>query len=266
MSKTNSKDGTPIAFDRLGGGPPVILVHPAFGHRAFDPPMAEAARLLSSQFTIFTYDRRGRGESGDTPPYAVEREIEDIDALIAEAGGAASVYGMSSGAVLALEAANRGSKITRLALYEPPFIVDAGRPPYPADYVAQLSELVSSGHRRDAVAYAMKNVGLPDAMLDQMRAQPMWPAFEAVAQTLVYDGTVMGDTQRGRPLPKRFGSVKIPTLVIVGSASPPWMQNSAKALAELLPNAEVEALEADFHAVPPHVLAPALARFFGREE
>jgi pimeloyl-ACP methyl ester carboxylesterase len=264
MSTTRSKDGTSIAFDRSGEGPPVVLVHPAFGHRSFDPAMAELARLVSAQFTVFTYDRRGRGESGDTAPYAVEREIEDLGAIVARAGGNASVYGMSSGAVLALEAANQGLSITKLALNEPPFVVDDSRPPYPADYVAHLTKLVSSGRRGGAVEYAMANVGLPTEVVDQMRSQPMWPAFEAVAPTLVYDGTIMGDTQRGRPLPRsRVGSVKAPALVIVSSASPPWVHNSANALAELLPDAQVRTLEGDFHAIPPHVLAPALIEFFG---
>jgi pimeloyl-ACP methyl ester carboxylesterase len=264
MSTTKSKDGTTIAFDRSGEGPPVVLVHPAFGHRSFDPAMAELARLLSAQFNVFTYDRRGRGESGDTPPYTIEREIEDLEAIVAKAGGNAFVYGMSSGAVLALEAANNGLSITKLALNEPPFVVDDSRPPYPADYVAHLTKLVAMGQRGDAVGYAMANVGLPAEVVDQMRSQPVWPAFEAVAPTLVYDGTIMADTQRGRPLPRALAaSVKVPALVIVSSASPPWIHNSANAIAELLPDARVRTLEGDFHAIPPQVLAPALIEFFG---
>lgn len=264
MSTIRSKDGTSIAFDRLGGGPPVVLIHPAFGHRSFDPPMAELARLLSAQFTVFTYDRRGRGESGDTPPYAIEREIEDLDAILAKARRNAHVYGMSSGAVLALEAANTGLSITKLALNEPPFVIDDTRPPYPADFVAHLTKLVSSGQRDDAVEYFMRNVGVPAEVIGQMRSQPMWPAFEAVAPTLVYDGTIMGDTQQGRPLPRaRVASVKAPALVIVSSESATWMLNSARALADLLPDAQVRTLQGPFHAIPPQVLAPALIEFFG---
>jgi pimeloyl-ACP methyl ester carboxylesterase len=264
MSTTLSKDGTVIAFDRSGDGSPVVLVHPAFGHRSFNPEMAELARLLASRFTVFNYDRRGRGESGDTLPYAVERELEDLDALVAEAGGSAFVYGMSSGAALALEAANRGLAITRLALYEPPFVVDDTRPPMPADYLAQLTELASSGRRGDTVEYFMTaGVGVPHEVVDQMRTQPMWPAFEAVAPTLVYDGTVMGDTGRGRPLPaERVAGVTVPTHVMVGSASPAWARNSVHALADALPSGRVRTLEGGYHAVPPAVLAPALAEFF----
>jgi pimeloyl-ACP methyl ester carboxylesterase len=264
MSTILSKDGTVIAFDRSGEGPPVILVHPAFGHRSFNPEMAELARLLGPQFTVFNYDRRGRGESGDTQPYAVEREVEDLGALVAEAGGSAHVYGMSSGAALALEAANRGLAITKLALYEPPFVVDDTRPPMPADYLARLTELASSGRRGDMVEYFMTaGAGVPAEVVAEMRTQPVWPAFEAVAHTLVYDGTVMGDTGRGRPLPaERIASVTAPTLVIVGSGSPAWARNSVRALADALPDGRMRTLEGEYHAVAAATLAPALAEFF----
>ena len=263
MSITRSKDGTEIAFDRLGEGPPVVLVHPAFGHRGFDPLMGELAQRLSGRFTVYTFDRRGRGESGDTPPYAVERELEDLDALIAEAGGSAFVYGMSSGAVLALEAANRGLAVRALALYEPPFIVDGTAPPMPADYQARLSELLDAGRRGDAVAYAMTNFGAPAEVVEQMREQPVWPAFEAVAHTLAYDAAVMGDSREGRPLPaERTASVRVPTLVIVGSEAGDWARNAARALADALPQGRTCTLEGQFHAVAPALLAEAVADFF----
>jgi pimeloyl-ACP methyl ester carboxylesterase len=264
VGTTSSKDGTAIAFDRLGDGPPVILVHPAFGHRSFNPEMAALAELLAARFTVFNYDRRGRGESGDTAPYAVEREIDDLDALIGEAGGSAYVYGMSSGAALALEAANQGLAITKLALYEAPFVVDDTRRPVPAGYLARLTELVSSNRRGDVVEHFMTNgVGVPAEMVAQMRNQPMWPAFEAVAHTLVYDGTILDGTMDGHPLPaERVASVKVPTLVIVGTAAPAWSQNSTKALADALPRARVRTLQGEFHAVPPAILAPALEEFF----
>lgn len=264
MSTTLSKDGTVIAFDRSGDGPPVILVHPAFGHRAFNPEMAELAQLLASRFTVFNYDRRGRGESGDTAPYAVEREIEDLDSLITEAGGSAFVYGMSSGAALALEAANRGLAITRLALYEPPFIVDDTRALVPAGIPERLSELVSSGRRGDAVeSFMTVGAGVPAEFVAQMRTQPVWPAFEAVAHTLVYDAAIMEGTQRGLPLPAELvASVNVPTLVIAGSAAPAWARNSGRALASALRDGGECTLEGEFHAVPPGTLAPALAEFF----
>src|SRR5512136_3089047 len=148
MQKVTSKDGTPIAFGKTGHGPAIILVSGALGDRSAAAPLTP---LLSPHFTVLAYDRRGRGDSGDTAPYAVEREVEDIDALVTEAGGSAFVYGHSSGAVLALEAAARGLAITRLALYEPPFIVDNSHPPVSADYVARLNQLVAAGRRGDAV-------------------------------------------------------------------------------------------------------------------
>jgi pimeloyl-ACP methyl ester carboxylesterase len=263
-TKTKSADGTTIAFDRLGSGAPIVLVHPAYGHRQFDPPMAELARQLSARLTVYTYDRRGRGESSDTAPYAVEREIEDLAAVLDEAGGSASVYGMSSGAVLALEAAARGLKIARLALYEPPFIVDQSRPPYPEDYVDHLAGLIASGRRGDAAAYAMANAGVPAPVVEQMRSQPFWGAFEAVAHTLVYDGAVMGETQRGRPLPARFQKVEQPTLVMVASKAPDWARAAADALVAALPEGTLETLEGEFHSVDPEVVGPIVAGFMSR--
>ena len=262
MSEVRSKDGTPIAFDRSGAGPPLIVVLGALNDRSSAAPFAEA---LGPNFTLYAYDRRGRGDSGDTPPYAVDREVEDIDALISEAGGSAVVYGHSSGAVLALEAAARGLAIPKLALYEPPFIVDDSRPSLPGNYVATLQELASSGRRGDAVAYFMTaGVGLPAEMADQMRGAPMWPALEELAPTLVYDGIIMGDTMSGRALPSEWAiSVTVPTLVMDGGASPAWQRNAVRALADLLPHAQGRSLEGQDHDVAPEVLAPVLVEFFG---
>src|SRR5258708_9846771 len=164
MKKVLSKDGTPIAFDQSGHGPAVILVTGAIARRS---EAASLAAHLSPDFTVFAYDRRGRGESGDTAAYAVEREVEDLDALITEAGGSAFVFGHSSGAVLALEAARLlPTKITKLAVYEPPFIIDDSRPPAPEDYVPHLNELVSSGRRGEVVEYFMTEaVGVPAEMV-----------------------------------------------------------------------------------------------------
>jgi pimeloyl-ACP methyl ester carboxylesterase len=202
--------------------------------------------------------------SGDTAPYAVEREIGDLDALIGKAGGSAFVYGMSSGAALALEAANRGLAIAKLALYEPPFIVDDSRPPRPADFVTRLGALVSSGQRGDAVEYFMTaGAGAPADVVAAMRTQPMWPAFEAVAHTLVYDGVIMEGTMGGRPLPaERVASVTVPALVIVGSAAPHWAHHALRALTDALPDARMSVLEGEHHAVVPAALAPAVETFF----
>src|SRR5215216_1992011 len=191
MNKITSNDGTTIAFDRLGEGPPVILV---CGQSTDRSSNAGVAALLAPDFTVFNYDRRGRGDSGDTAPYAVEREVEDIDALIKEAGGSAFVYGMSSGAALALEAAASGLAITKLALWEPPFILDDSRPRPPADTARIYTELVSRGRRGEAVEFFMRQVvGLPAEFVAQARKAPWWPAQEALAHTLAYDATIMGD-------------------------------------------------------------------------
>ena len=261
MRKVVSKDGTAIAFDKTGQGPAIILVGGALSARSAAAPLA---LLLAARFTVFAYDRRGRGDSGDTAPYAVECEVEDIDALIKEAGGTAFVLGHSSGAVLALEAAARGLAITRLALFEPPFIVDDSRPPVPNDYVAQVNELVSAGRRGDAVEFFMTQaVGVPDDLVAQMRGMPMWAAMEKVAHTLAYDGKIMGDNMAGHSLQaNQWASVTIPTLVMDGGASPVWMRNAARALADILPHAQYHTVEGQMHDVAPEALAPVLVEFF----
>lgn len=262
METVRSQDGTPIAYDRTGDGPPVILVAGALGARAFDP--LSPASQLASQFTVISYDRRGRGDSGDTPPYAVEREVEDVAALIDAVGGTAYLYGISSGAVLALEAANRLPGVTKLAMYEPPFIIDDSRPRVPEEYVSWLNELTAAGRRGDAVEYFMTAaIGIPAEYLGPMRADPSWAEMEKVAHTLAYDGTVMGDTQSGKPLPAgRWGAVAAPTLVIAGGNSEPFFHDAARALVDLLPSARYRSLDGQDHQVAPDALAPVLAEFF----
>ena len=264
MKTVRSQDGTTIAFDRTGEGPPVILVGGAFQHRAIDASVAQLAALLAPHFTVFRYDRRGRGDSSDTPPYVVEREVEDLEALVEEAGGSAFVFGGSSGAVLALDAAARGLPIGKLALYEPPFIVDDSRPPLPKDYVERLTELASTGRRGDAVEYFMTQaMGTPAEAVAGMRGAPFWPALEGVAHTLAYDGTVMGDTMSGNPEPlKRWASVGVPTLVMVGGESPPYQQHAVRALVEILPEAQLRTLEGQTHDAAPEILGPVLDEFF----
>jgi pimeloyl-ACP methyl ester carboxylesterase len=257
MRKVTSKDGTPLAFDRLGDGPPVILVCGGSTDRTANAPLAA---LLASHFTVFNYDRRGRGDSGDTAPYAVEREVEDLDALITAAGGSASVYGTSSGAALALEAAARGLAIKKLALWEPPFIVNDSHPRPPANQAAHYNELVAAGRRGDAVEYFMtKVVGLPAEFVAQARTAPWWPAQEALAHTLAYDATIMGDYA----LPtERVASVTAPTLVLAGGASQAWIRDTARVLADILSNAQHRILEGQTHDVAPEALAPVLEEFF----
>jgi alpha-beta hydrolase superfamily lysophospholipase len=257
MNRVVSNDGTSIAFDRMGQGPPVILVGGASVDRMANAPVAA---LLAPRFTVFNYDRRGRGDSGDTPPYAVEREVEDLNALINEAGGSAFVYGTSSGAVLALEAAASGLPITKLALWEPPFIIDDSRPKPPADLVARYNQFIAEGRRGDAAEFFMTQVvGLPAEFAAQARNSPWWPAQEALAHTLAYDATIMGDYS----LPtKRAASVMAPTLVMDGGASPAWMRNSAQAVANTIPDAQRRTLAGQEHNVAPDVIAPELEKFF----
>jgi pimeloyl-ACP methyl ester carboxylesterase len=262
MNSVHSADGTAIAYDRSGEGPALVLVGGALSTRA---DATSQAQLLAPRFAVVAYDRRGRGASGDRAPYAVEREIEDLDALIDDAGGTAYLYGHSSGAVLALEAARRLSgKVTRLAVYEPPFIVDASRPPVPADYVAHVHALVATGRRGDAVAYFMRDAVLvPDEVITQMRTSPIWPGLEAIAHTLVYDGAVMGESTLGDPAPVRaFVDVAVPTLVMDGGASPEWIHHAAGLLTETLPDARRQTLEGQTHAADPGAIAHELMAFF----
>ncbi len=263
MKQVLSKDGTKIAFDQSGEGAPVILVGGALQYRAIDPSTAQLAALLAENFTVFHYDRRGRGDSGDTPPYAVEREIEDLSALIDVAGGSAGVFGMSSGAVLALRASG-SLKITQLALYEPPFIVDDSRPPLPDDYLSRLNKLLSSNERGDAVALFMTEaVGVPTEYVAPMRSEAFWQAFETVAHTLAYDGAIMADTMSGNPQPlQQWASITVPTLVIDGGESPVYQQKAIQILVEILPDARRRTLEGQAHDVSPDVLAPVLREFF----
>lgn len=260
--KVLSKDGTPIAFDRSGTGPPVILVDGALCYRA-SGPSAPLAALLAKQFTVFTYDRRGRGDSGNTAPYAVEREVEDIGALIREAGGSAYVYGISSGAALALEAAERGLAINKLALYEAPFVVDESYPPLPDDYLAQLDRLVDTGQRGAAVQLFLKRVGMPGLFVVLMRLLPVWSKLIAVAHTLPYDIRLVQEYQKGKPLPdRRWNAVEAPTLVVDGGKSPSWMRNGMEQLAAVIPTATHRRLPGQTHMVKPEVLAPVLIEFF----
>lgn len=259
-----SKDGTKIAYDRYGEGPTVVIVGAAFQHRALDPSMARLAELLAPHFTVVTYDRRGRGDSGDTTPYAVEREIEDIGALIAEAREPGHLFGGSSGAVLALDAAAHGLPIAKVAVYEPPLIADGSRPPLPTNYVQHLDELIAAGRRGDAVEYFMTQaVGDATDVVEQMKNSPVWPLLEGVAHTLAYDGRIVEDVTRGTPLPRfRWAEVTMPTLVMNGTASYPFMAGAADALAALLPRAKRRTLQGQTHGPAPEVIAPVLDEFF----
>jgi pimeloyl-ACP methyl ester carboxylesterase len=256
MHATISADGTRIAYDRYGEGPPIVLVAGAFNTRTTTEPLAVA---LQDRFTVLNVDRRGRGDSGDTAPYAVQREIEDLHAVIAEAGGSAAVFGYSSGATLALRAAAHGLPITRLALYDAPFVVDDSRPKLPPDFAQELDGLIASGRRGDAVElYQRVAIGIPEDVVVQMRRAPFRPALEDIAHTLVYEATLVGDLSLPADL---IGTITAPTLVIDGEHSPPIMQPAAAALARTLPDGRHRTLAGQGHDLAPDALAPVLDEF-----
>lgn len=259
MGTVISKDGTTIAYDQSGQGAPLILVDGAICYRAFGP-MGALAPLLANHFTVIKYDRRGRGESGDTLPHAVERELEDIDALIQEAGGSAFVYGISSGGALALEAAaSLGDKISKLAIYEVPYNAEA-RQEW-REYHQNLTNALAAGRRGDAVTAFMTLVGTPADQVEGMRHAPVWPMFEAVAPTLAYDAAALGESDRSAPV-ERAAAVTVPTLVMAGGETFPFMHDTARALAKAIPNATYRVLEGQTHDVAPDVIAPVLIEFF----
>jgi pimeloyl-ACP methyl ester carboxylesterase len=256
MDTVASADGTVIAFDRFGGGPPVIMIVGAFNTRSQTEPLA---RALAPQFTALNYDRRGRGDSGDTAPYAVEREIDDIAALIAQTGGASAVFGHSSGATLALKAAASGLPITRLVLYEPPFNTDDNDPVLPAGFAADLAGLVSAGRRGDAVElYQTQAVGIPPQVVAQLRHAPFRPGLEAIAHTLAYDAAIIGDRSMPAGL---LTAVTVPALVITGEQSPPFLRNAAQAAAAKMPTAQLAVLPGQSHDLNPGATAPVMAEF-----
>jgi pimeloyl-ACP methyl ester carboxylesterase len=260
MPAVISKDGTRIVYDKYGAGPGVILVGGAFQYRALDQPTTHLANLLARNFATFHYDRRGRGDSGDTKPYAVEREIEDIEALIAEAGGSAFVFGMSSGGALALRAAAHGLAIKKMALYEPPFNLGEEAARQSAErYTQQLEVLLNANRKGEAVELAMTTWGTPAEMVAGMRQSPVWSMFEAVAPTLAYDNAIMGD---GSVPTQPLSSITIPTLVMDGGASPASMRQAADAAAKALKNARRQTFEGQRHDVSPEILSPLLKDFF----
>jgi pimeloyl-ACP methyl ester carboxylesterase len=264
MRTVKSKDGTTIAFDQSGTGPALILVGGMFEQRAWESETAKLAAipLLSQQFTVIHYDRRGRGDSTDTLPFSVEREIEDIEALIDQAGGSAFVFGISSGAALAFEAARAlNRKVKRLAMYEPPYNDDAQARKAWKQFRKQLQETLAEGRRGDAVGLFMMLLGMPADQLEGMRQYPMWPMWEAIAPTIAYDAAALGEDAS---IPTRKAArLAVPTLVMDGGATEfPFMHDTAVALAKAMPDAQHRTLEGQTHEVAPEAIAPVLVEFF----
>ena len=252
-----SRDGTRIAYDKAGSGPPVILIDGAFCSREFGP-MKKLAAVLAKTCAVITYDRRARGASGDTAPYAVQREIEDIDALMGAAGGRVTLYGISSGAVLALLAA-ASLPVARLALYEPPFMVGPHARTLPPDRTAALTRMIAEDRRSDAVKYYMTDIiGIARFMPFLFQVLPMWRKLKAVAPSLPYDCAVMGDFSIPRD---EAAAIRVPTLVMAGTKTWPVLLDAAKALAAAIPHARHETLPGQTHNVAASAIAPVLTGF-----
>ncbi len=262
MGRVASADGTAIAYDAVGAGPPLVLVAGALTTRRSLAPLAAA---LAAERTVHAYDRRGRGESGDTPPFAVEREIEDLAAVIGAAGGRAAVYGHSSGAGLALRAAAAGLPIDRLVLHEPPYAGDTLQEQDEAAAFARgLDELIAAGRAEDALVHFLTTAGLPAEALDGMRADPWWAEGVALAPTLAYDSAIMGDAAGGALPADAARGLDLPVLVVWGTASPPFMTAAAERLAALVPGAETAVLDGHGHEAAADVVAGAVAPFLAQ--
>lgn len=256
MQRTVSKDGTTLAYERTGDGPPVVLVNGATCTRQADAPLAAE---LASTHTVFAYDRRGRGGSGDTAPYAVAREVEDLAAVIDAAGGEAGVYGISSGGALALEAAASGLPITRVAVYEVPYSADPAVRAGADAYTAELTRLLTADDRSGAVELFLRRVGMPPEAVTGMRAEPFWQALEALAPTLAYDDAVLA----GGDVPAaRLARIAQPSLVLCGDAGPEWFRDTGRAVAAATPRGRYEVLHGQDHQVTSSALAPVLREFF----
>jgi pimeloyl-ACP methyl ester carboxylesterase len=255
-----SKDGTTIAYDKAGHGPAVILVLGALNSRKSG---AKLAKLLASRFTVVSYDRRGRGDSTDTAPYAPQREVEDLAALVDEIGGPVYLYGHSSGGALALQAASKLRKqIRKLAVYEPPYASGGGARKAAKEYYRRLTKLLKSGRNGDAVALFIRTVGVSDRQVRAIRRMPMWRGLEAMAPTLAYESAVLGE---GHSLPAALlAGITTPTLVMHGGAGAHSMRDTAQAISETMPDAQLRTLAGQTHGVRPKVLAPVLAEFFAQ--
>jgi pimeloyl-ACP methyl ester carboxylesterase len=260
MSEVRSKDGTAIAYERSGNGPALILVDGALCSRAFGPS-PKLAPLLARHFTVYAYDRRGRGQSTDTRPYAPAREVEDIAAIIEVAGGSAALLGLSSGGALALEAAASGLPVSKAVAYEPPYVDDTGQRGG-AGYEGHLQRLIAAGQRGEAVKYFMRDmVGAPAFVVVMIRLMPwIWRKLQAVAHTLPYDAAVMTAFKIPRA---RLASIRVPTLVMNGSKTDARLRDAARTIVDAIPGAQYRELPGQTHNVKPDILTPAVVEFLG---
>ncbi len=258
MEKVTSKDGTVIAFDRTGQGPTVILTLGALNTRKSG---SKLAKLLAARFTVISFDRRGRGNSTDNARYSLQREVDDIAALIGAAGEPVYLYGHSSGGALALEAAMAlRKKIRKLAVYEVPYALNASARRAATGYYKTLKGLLTAGRNDDAVALFIESVGVSAKQIQALKRMPMWKGLVRLAPTLAYDSLVLG---RGHALPTdRLSGVTVPTLVMHGGAGAAFMGDVAREISEAIPRAKLQTLARQTHGVSPKVLAPVLAEYF----
>ena len=265
MASVTSKDGTAIAYDRRGAGPPIVLVDGAFCRREFGP-MPKLAPLLAERFTVLNYDRRGRGESTDTQPFALDRELDDLDAVIAAAGGTVQLFGISSGAMLALRAVSRGANVERLVVYEPPLVLAGATGKIPPDWNAKVAELARAGDRDGATKMFMRMVGVPGFAFPMMKLFGVWKKLIASAHTLPYDFAQLGDTSGSQPLPPElvatFAAIKIPTVVSYGGKSPNYLRHAAETVQHAVPGATLRELPGQTHNVNEKPMAAVLLEVF----
>ena len=258
MPHVTSKDGTRIAYEVSGKGPPLVVVWGALGVST-SPFAKQMHDELAKSFTVYAYDRRGRGQSGDTRPYAVAREVEDLAAVAQAAGGSPYVFAASSGAALALEAAASGVPMRKLAAYEPPCMVGDPKDRPDRDFEQRLIDMVARNERDEAVKYFMRTVGVPGIMLAVMRILPFWKDMRAVAHTLPYDAAVMN----GFDLPeKRLREVRVPTVLLAGGKTTPTLLKAAEAAAGVIPNAQHRVIPKQNHGVKPAAIRPVLVELF----
>jgi pimeloyl-ACP methyl ester carboxylesterase len=256
VETVTSPDGTTIAYQVTGDGPPLVLVVGAFCDRN---TTADLAALLADAFTVVEYDRRGRGASGDTAPYTTEREVEDLAAVAAAVGGAPSVYGHSSGAVIALEAAAAGVPVRALVAYEPPYSAEGDPAGSSDDLLGRVRARLAAGDRDGAAAAFLGGAGAPDEVVAMMRSGPGWPHMLELAPTLVYDLTV---TNSGLVPVERLSRIGVPTLVLAGGASPAWAERAAAAVVAAVPGARRSVVRGQHHGIPGSAIAPVLRAAF----
>lgn len=257
MNTVQSKDGTTLAYDVYGSGPALIYITGATCFRAFEPVVHDAS-VFSGQFTVYNYDRRGRGDSGNTLPYAIEREIEDIDALIDAAGGSAFLYGHSSGAVLALEAALRlGDKVRRAVIYDASYVQDAAEQQAYGELIHSVTTLLDQGRYEDALIAFLRGIEMPDDAIDWMQQSPQWPTMIALAPTLAYDTLL---TSEPPPL-ERLSHLTTPVCILYGELSPPSIHAVAAQLCAAIPNATCQQVAGQDHMPPPEIVLDILTTF-----